>query len=68
MPELMLAYRAAAFFARVYCPEILMGIVVEGEAEDSERTVPKAPDIFEQEEHNECKRKNPENHGARTGD
>lgn len=33
-PEQMLAYRAAAFFARVYCPEILMGCQVEGEAED----------------------------------
>lgn len=36
MPEQMLAYRAAAFFARVYCPETLMGIQVQGEAEDSE--------------------------------
>lgn len=35
MPEQMLAYRAAAFFARVYCPERLMGCAVEGEAEDS---------------------------------
>jgi hypothetical protein len=34
MPEQMLAYRAAAFFARVYCPDALMGIQVEGEAED----------------------------------
>lgn len=34
MPEQMLAYRAAAFFARVHCPEILMGCRVEGEAED----------------------------------
>lgn len=34
IPELMLSYRAAAFFARVYCPETLMGIHVEGEAED----------------------------------
>ena len=34
MPELMLAYRASAFFARVYCPEILMGVHVEGENED----------------------------------
>lgn len=34
MPELMLAYRAAAFFARVYCPEVLMGCQVENEAED----------------------------------
>lgn len=35
MPEQMLAYRAAAFFARVYCPDALMGIQIEGEAEDS---------------------------------
>lgn len=34
MPEQMLAYRAAAFFARVYCPDALMGVLVEGEAED----------------------------------
>ncbi len=47
MPELMLAYRAAAFFARVYCPEILMGVQVEGEVEDTERPQPqKAPDPF----------------------
>lgn len=47
MPEQMLAYRAASFFARVYCPEILMGVQVEGEVEDSERPQPqKAPDPF----------------------
>ena len=34
MPELMLAYRAAAFFARVYIPNSLMGLYVEGEVED----------------------------------
>ena len=34
MPDLMLAYRASAFFARVYCPSILMGVSVEGEIED----------------------------------
>ena len=34
MPELMLAYRAAAFFARINCPESLMGVHVEGEVED----------------------------------
>ena len=52
MPELMLAYRAAAFFARVYCPEILMGVQVEGEVEDSERPQPqKAPDPFNVEEY-----------------
>lgn len=47
MPEQMLAYRAAAFFARVYCPEILMGVQVEGEVEDMEHPHPqKAPDPF----------------------
>lgn len=47
MPELMLAYRAAAFFARVYCPEILMGVQVEGEVEDMQPSQPqKAPDPF----------------------
>lgn len=34
MPEQMLAYRAAAFFARVYIPNSLMGLYVEGEPED----------------------------------
>ena len=47
MPEQMLAYRAAAFFARVYCPEILMGVSVEGEVEDMQPSRPqKAPDPF----------------------
>ena len=34
MPEMMLAYRAAAFFARIYIPNALMGARVEGEVED----------------------------------
>lgn len=34
MPEQMLAYRAGAFFARIHCPDVLMGCLVEGEAED----------------------------------
>lgn len=34
MPEQMLAYRAAAFFARVYIPNALMGVSVEGEVQD----------------------------------
>lgn len=37
MPEQMLAYRAGAFFARVHCPDALMGCAVEGEAEDIEK-------------------------------
>lgn len=34
MPELMLRYRAASFFARTHCPDVVMGFSVEGEAED----------------------------------
>lgn len=34
MPEIMLRYRAATFFARLYCPNELMGFKVEGEVED----------------------------------
>lgn len=34
MPEQMYQYRAAAFFARTNCPEALLGLRVEGEAED----------------------------------
>ena len=46
MPEQMLAYRAAAFFARVWCPEVLMGCMVEGEPEDVERERPATPNPF----------------------
>lgn len=34
MPELMLAYRAAAFFARVYCPSAMMGFQTAEEVTD----------------------------------
>ena len=34
MPELMLRYRAAAFFARTECPEALMGFQTSEEIED----------------------------------
>lgn len=34
MPEQMLAYRAAAFFARVHCPEALMGAQTVEEVQD----------------------------------
>lgn len=50
MPEQMLAYRAASFFAKVYCPEILMGVAVEGEVEDTLPAQPqKAPNPFKTE-------------------
>ena len=42
MPELMLAYRASAFFARVHISNSLMGCSVEGEAEDIAK-VPATP-------------------------
>ncbi len=48
MPEQMLAYRASAFFARVYCPETLMGIQVEGEVEDCEPSKSRAEILNEQ--------------------
>ncbi len=34
MPELMLQYRAAAFFARAYCPDVLLGIQTADEIQD----------------------------------
>lgn len=34
MPELMLRYRAAAFFGRLYCPEIINGMLTDDEAQD----------------------------------
>lgn len=48
MPELMLAYRAAAFFARVHIPNALMGVAVEGEVEDiAKKEKPEVPNIFD---------------------
>lgn len=40
MPELMLQYRAAAFFQRVYAPEISMGMQTAEELEDIEDVTP----------------------------
>lgn len=34
MPELMFRYRAAAFFGRLYAPDVLMGMATSDEAED----------------------------------
>ena len=34
MPELMIRYRAAAFFTRTFCPDVTMGVGIEGESED----------------------------------
>lgn len=52
MPDLMLRYRAAAFFGRLYCPEILNGMYTEDEVNDF--SAPKIDnaeviDVFEEE-------------------
>lgn len=41
MPEQMLKYRAAAFFARTECPEVLMGFQTAEETEDVYGATPK---------------------------
>lgn len=43
MPQLMISYRAAAFFGRLYVPEIMQGMHTEDEVEDFAE--PKAPEI-----------------------
>lgn len=35
MPDIMLRYRAASFFSRLYCPEITMGMQSKEEVEDT---------------------------------
>ena len=34
MPRQMMMYRAASFFARVYCPDVLMGMQTVEEVKD----------------------------------
>ena len=47
MPEQMLGYRAAAFFARLHCPEALLGIQTREEYEDVDatRSTPRARNL-----------------------
>ena len=45
MPEQMLGYRAASFFARMYCPEALMGLQTYEEVEDTEPRKSGAADL-----------------------
>lgn len=40
IPQQMLMYRAASWFARAYCPEVLMGFSTADEAEDIAPTAP----------------------------
>lgn len=55
MPDLMLQYRANAFFGRVYCPELLIGLKTEYENADIKDVTPEAVviDPFENKENNE---------------
>lgn len=50
IPELMLAYRAAAFFARIHCPEALMGVQTAEEINDMAQGNPVFPDVLAGEE------------------
>ena len=40
MPDQMIRYRAAAFFGRLYCPDILMGLYAPDEVETFNSTPP----------------------------
>ena len=51
MPDLMLRYRAAAFFGRLYCPEILNGMYTEDEVTDFRPAVSTdVVDVFAEDE------------------
>lgn len=43
MPKLMLSYRAATFFGRLYCPDLLMGMSASDELEDIKANEMKTP-------------------------
>lgn len=47
MPKLMLAYRAAAFFGRLYAPELLLGIHSDDEISDIGPTATTIPTVIE---------------------
>lgn len=44
MPQLMLTYRAAAFWSRIYCPEVAMGLHTSEESEDASPAFSGMPD------------------------
>lgn len=49
MPDLMLRYRAAAFFGRLYCPEILNGMYTDDEVTDIKQPIiSEAVDVFDE--------------------
>lgn len=50
MPDLMIRYRAAAFFSRLYCPEITMGMQTVEEIQDAVIIDDKKPDVAKEVE------------------
>ena len=46
MPQQMLCYRAASFFARLYCPEALSGIYTQEENEDIPQQIQEVQDVL----------------------
>lgn len=71
MPEQMLGYRAASFFARMYCPEAMMGLHTAEEVYDTEVTEMPATQNLENailaEEQAEPEAKKPETKSRKTG-
>ena len=47
MPDLMIRYRAAAFFGRLYAPDIIMGMQASDEIEDISHSVDQKRKISE---------------------
>lgn len=50
MPELMIRYRAASFFGRLYCPDIIMGLYSSEEVYDMDEPVYDPPVVTVEEE------------------
>ena len=50
MPEVMLRYRAASFFGKLYAPELLMGIATAEEMQDTIDLTPQADGSFARQE------------------
>ena len=49
MPDLMLRYRAASFFGRLYCPEIMNGMYTDDEVSDfKENSTSEVIDVFDE--------------------
>jgi hypothetical protein len=56
MPELMLMYRAASFFGRLYAPEVLMGMHSVEEIQDAEVIATSTPPAATKKANKEAER------------